>query len=112
MVPRQEEHARPPPAPRLWSRLSTLSKRSFRSFTSDFEADDERSDTDSEYDRMSPGSDSSDGFFHGHGRYQGEDTRPTSQKELNGWYAYAFAAETYVICGESPSVPLVLIMLY
>ncbi|KAF6842629.1 autophagy protein atg22 [Colletotrichum musicola] len=108
MVPRQEEHARPPPAPRLWSRLSTLSKRSFRSFTSDFEADDERSDTDSEYDRMSPGSSSSDGFFHGHGRYQGEDTRPTSQKELNGWYAYAFAAETYVICGAGSFIPILL----
>ncbi|OLN81244.1 Autophagy-related protein 22 [Colletotrichum chlorophyti] len=99
MVPRHEEHARPPPAPRLWSRLSTLSKRSFRSFTSDFEADDERSSTDSDYDRMSPGS-SSDGFFNSHARYQGEDTRPTSQKELAGWYAYAFAAETYVICGS------------
>lgn len=24
----------------------------------------------------------------------------TSTKELRGWYAYAFAAETYVICGE------------
>lgn len=33
-------------------------------------------------------------------RYPGEDTRPTSQKELAGWYAYAFAAEVYVICGE------------
>ncbi|KAK1636507.1 autophagy protein Atg22 [Colletotrichum phormii] len=99
MVPRQEQHARPPPAPRLWSRLSTLSKRSFRSFTSDFEADDERSDTDSDYfDRMSGSS--SDGFLHGPGRYKGEDTRPTSQKELSGWYAYAFAAETYVICGS------------
>ncbi|KAL0938739.1 autophagy protein atg22 [Colletotrichum truncatum] len=107
MVPRQEEHARPPPAPRLWSRLSTLSKRSFRSFTSDFEADDERSDTDSEYDRMSPGS-SSDGFFHGQGRYHGEDTRPTSQKELSGWYAYAFAAETYVICGAGSFIPILL----
>lgn len=24
----------------------------------------------------------------------------TSTKELRGWYMYAFAAETYVICGE------------
>ena len=32
-------------------------------------------------------------------RYPGDDTRPTSQKELAGWYAYAFAAEVYVICG-------------
>lgn len=34
-------------------------------------------------------------------RYPGEDTRPTSSKELAGWYAYAFAAEVYVICGAS-----------
>lgn len=33
-------------------------------------------------------------------RYPGEDTRLTSRKELAGWYMYAFAAETYVICGE------------
>ncbi|KAJ4408240.1 Autophagy protein 22 [Gnomoniopsis sp. IMI 355080] len=33
-------------------------------------------------------------------RYPGEDTRPTSVKELRGWYMYAFAAETYVICGS------------
>ena len=33
-------------------------------------------------------------------RYPGDDTRPTSPKELAGWYAYAFAAEVYVICGQ------------
>ncbi len=32
-------------------------------------------------------------------RYPGDDTRPTSSKELAGWYMYAFAAETFVICG-------------
>ncbi|KAK2005098.1 autophagy protein Atg22 [Colletotrichum falcatum] len=106
MVPRQEEHARPPPAPRLWSRLSTLSKRSFRSFTSDFEADDERSDTESDYERMSGSS--SDGFPHGPGRYYGEDSRPTSKKELSGWYVYAFAAETYVICAIGSFIPILL----
>lgn len=31
--------------------------------------------------------------------YLGQDSRPTSRKELLGWYAYAFAAETYIICG-------------
>jgi MFS transporter, UMF1 family len=35
-----------------------------------------------------------------HRRYPGEDTRPTSTKELAGWYMYGFAAETYVICGK------------
>ncbi|KAF9879770.1 autophagy protein atg22 [Colletotrichum karsti] len=63
--------------------------------------------TDSDFDRMSPGS-SSDGFLHGHSRYQGEDTRPTSQKELSGWYAYAFAAETYVICAIGSFIPILL----
>ncbi|TDZ12928.1 Autophagy-related protein 22 [Colletotrichum spinosum] len=58
---------------------------------------------------MSPGS-SSDGFLHGRGpaRYPGEDTRATSQKELSGWYAYAFAAETYVICAIGSFIPILL----
>jgi UMF1 family MFS transporter len=34
-------------------------------------------------------------------RYPGDDTRPTSPRELAGWYAYSFAAEVYVICGQS-----------
>jgi UMF1 family MFS transporter len=33
-------------------------------------------------------------------RYPGEDIRPTSRKELAGWYVYALAAEVYVICGK------------
>ena len=96
--------SRPPHAPRLWSRLSTYSKRSFRSFTSSHEADDELSSSYSySSGRMSP---ASIGSLRGASpsppaRYHGEDTRPTSQKELAGWYMYAFAAETYVICGMS-----------
>ena len=39
------------------------------------------------------------GFRDGPSRYDGEDTRLTSQKELSGWYAYGFAAEVFVICG-------------
>lgn len=89
-------------------------KDSFRSHSS--EADDERSSTAS--DRMSPprrNSTSSDRARarspNSHqlrvdtgngspppGRYPGEDTRSTSPKELAGWYAYAFAAEVYVVC--------------
>jgi UMF1 family MFS transporter len=63
-----------------------------------FQADDERSDTDDDME-------SADSTLDGNGgpisepRYPGEDTRPTSSKELAGWYAYAFAAEVYVICG-------------
>ncbi|KAM7219269.1 putative autophagy-related protein 22 [Rhypophila decipiens] len=106
--------ARPPPAPRLFSRLSHISKHSFISHSSSFEADDERSSTvsfdygyqatnfdggmDSNDDDSSSERSSSRGA--GAKRYPGEDTRPTSPKELAGWYAYAFAAEVYVICGS------------
>lgn len=82
---------------RLWSGLSVISKRSFRSFaTSAFEADDERSSGDDSMD--------SSGFNDERRQlpaplYTGQDSRPTSRKELLGWYAYAFAAETYIICG-------------
>ena len=32
-------------------------------------------------------------------QYDGEDTRPTSSKELFGWYSYGWASEVFVICG-------------
>ena len=95
------------PAPGRY--LSTASKQSFRSHSSSvFEADDERSpsphrsftsvstmdgngrDSGSRRDGARDADD---------GRYDGEDTRLTSDKELAGWYMYAFASETYVICG-------------
>lgn len=37
--------------------------------------------------------------------YAGEDNRPTSDKEILGWYMYAFASETYVICGMFFPIP-------
>ncbi|KAI0102352.1 autophagy-related protein 22 [Hypoxylon sp. NC0597] len=98
MVPRNEDHiSRPPPNPRLLSVQSIASKHSFRSHSSSFEADDERS-TSSESGRMTPTP--SIESVPPSGRYHGEDTRPTSSKELAGWYMYAFAAETYVICAS------------
>lgn len=81
--------------------LSNLSKYSFHSFaTSSFEADDERSDTDRSMSppHSDPDTDGDDRVPTAT-RYVGHDARPTSQKELMGWYMYAFAAETYVICG-------------
>lgn len=32
-------------------------------------------------------------------QFPGQDVRPTSQKELAGWYSYAWASEVYVVCG-------------
>ena len=98
MAPRTEPH-RPPPAPRLFSRLSQVSKRSFRSHSSSFEADDERSDSTGRMSRTSSSLNGNRAPRDGSPKYAGEDTRPTSSKELSGWYAYAFAAEVYVICG-------------
>ncbi|KAM0814259.1 putative Autophagy-related protein [Seiridium cardinale] len=111
MVPRNDDQLRRPPPSRLLSVQSFVSKRSFRSHSSAF-ADDEFSSstttTDSGTGRMS-GSDSNDedGRYYG-SRYPGEDTRPTSRKELAGWYMYAFAAETYVICAISSFIPILL----
>ncbi|KAI1361250.1 hypothetical protein F5Y08DRAFT_25074 [Xylaria arbuscula] len=106
MAPRQEPEPRPlqrpPPNPRLLSVQSIASKYSIRSHSSSFEADDEHSTTTAESIGMSrrPSSDASD-MPPSNPRYTGEDTRPTSSKELSGWYMYSFAAETYVICGKS-----------
>ena len=102
MVPRNEDQARrPPPNPRFVSVQSITSKYSFRSHSSAFEADDERSTT-TDSGSMSPRDSLEDGATPRRDRYPGEDTRPTSSKELAGWYMYAFAAETYMICGTSP----------
>jgi MFS transporter, UMF1 family len=103
MVPRiQDPPARPPPNARLLSvqSIDIASKaNSLRSHSSSFEADDERSDTtDDDIDPMSPRGSLEIGSPPD--RYYGEDTRPTSKKELAGWYMYGFAAETYVICGK------------
>ncbi|KAI1461715.1 autophagy-related protein 22 [Annulohypoxylon moriforme] len=107
MVPRNEEQLRrPAPNTRLLSVQSIVSKHSFRSYSSSFEADDERS-TSTESGRMTPApSIVEDGIPPS--RYHGEDTRPTSTKELAGWYMYAFAAETYVICAISSFIPILL----
>ncbi|KAK1755074.1 vacuole effluxer Atg22 like-domain-containing protein [Echria macrotheca] len=125
--------ARPTPI----SRLSHASRHSFRSASSSFEADDERSSTVSaDFEgRMSPAqrsrssSSSSRRSRASHrsidhdsvrlrvspngppsppARYPGEDTRPTSSKELAGWYAYAFAAEVYVVCAIGSFIPILL----
>jgi hypothetical protein len=32
-------------------------------------------------------------------RYEGEDTSPTTKRELRGFYAYGVAAEVFAVCG-------------
>ncbi|KAI1402370.1 autophagy-related protein 22 [Hypoxylon fuscum] len=106
MVPRNEDQLRRPAAnTRLLSVQSIVSKHSFRSHSSSFEADDERS-TSTESGRMTPTPSIENGPPPG--RFPGEDTRSTSNKELAGWYMYAFAAETYVICAISSFIPILL----
>lgn len=102
MVPRNDDLRRPP-LPKYLSVQSTVSKYSFRSHTSSFNADDEFSSTDpsdSESGSMTPRASIEEDGRSRSGAYPGEDTRPTSTKELHGFYVYGFAAEVYVICGE------------
>ncbi|CAI6098190.1 unnamed protein product [Clonostachys chloroleuca] len=107
-----------PPRPQLQGRrhqsgFSHLSKDSHRSFaTSAFEADDELSYT-SDAEMSSRHSDGEDEGGDVPRRlqvpaYSGHDARPTSQKELAGWYMYAFASETYMVCGIGSFIPILL----
>lgn len=41
-------------------------------------------------------------------RYQGEDTSPTTQRELNGWYVYPVAAEVFAVVAVGAFLPVVL----
>lgn len=36
-------------------------------------------------------------LHHARVRYEGEDTSPTTQRELNGWLAYPIAAEVFAV---------------
>ena len=40
--------------------------------------------------------------------HQDEDTRPTSKKELAGWYSYGWAAEVFAICAMGSFLPMTL----
>ncbi|KAJ6014352.1 hypothetical protein N7540_008943 [Penicillium herquei] len=41
-------------------------------------------------------------------RYAGEDTTPTTHREILGWYAYGIAAEVFAVCGVGSFLPLTL----
>ncbi|KAL6235403.1 autophagy-related protein 22-1 [Aspergillus navahoensis] len=43
-----------------------------------------------------------------HPRYPGDDTRPTSKKELLGWYSYGWAAEVFTVCAMGSFLPITL----
>lgn len=38
-------------------------------------------------------------------RFLGDDPRPTSKKELAGWYCYGWAAEVFTVCAMGTSPP-------
>ncbi|KAF3936930.1 hypothetical protein ABW19_dt0207305 [Dactylella cylindrospora] len=40
--------------------------------------------------------------------YPDEDTRPTSKKEIYGWYSYAWASEVFAICAMGSFIPVLL----
>ncbi|KAJ6172777.1 Major facilitator superfamily domain general substrate transporter [Penicillium chermesinum] len=41
-------------------------------------------------------------------RYAGEDTTPTTKREILGWYSYGIAAEVFAVCGVGSFLPLTL----
>lgn len=41
-------------------------------------------------------------------RYVGDDTTPTTHRELLGWYSYGVAAEVFAVCGVGSFLPLTL----
>jgi MFS transporter, UMF1 family len=90
---RSDSQARPRPPQPQRDLSANSAKHSYRSHSSSFEADDERSSSEHE----SMGEDH--GFRDSPSQYAGEDTRLTRRKELSGWYMYGFAAEVFVICG-------------
>ncbi|KIX06121.1 uncharacterized protein Z518_04095 [Rhinocladiella mackenziei CBS 650.93] len=105
-VPRDGEDPEPessttrPPLPRQ----SSHSKASLISPTPSVEADDER---DSSWGYSDSGMDDLTDPV-AETRYADEDTRPTSQKELWGWYSYGWAAEVFAICAMGSFLPITL----
>jgi hypothetical protein len=105
MTPRAPEPADLAPfRPELLREESSDSKLSAPLSSQSNEADDEQSLSDPSYDM-----ESSNDAPH----YEGEDTRVTSDKELAGFYMYAWAAEVftkllhlsfpYILCSTRPS---------
>lgn len=104
MPPFQQHHLHPRSHASAQSPIKKDRARSPLSYQS--EADDERSPSPS---RSSMGPISLDGSTElPPPNYPGEDTRPTSRKELLGFYVYGWAAEVFVICGLGAFIPIAL----
>jgi UMF1 family MFS transporter len=69
---------------------SSQSKLSVPSISQSNEADDEQSLSDNQTFDMESNHDAPP-------RYEGEDTRLTSEKELRGFYMYGWAAEVFIL---------------
>ncbi|CAN9108739.1 unnamed protein product [Alternaria alternata] len=41
-------------------------------------------------------------------RYEGEDTSPTTDRELKAWYAYPIAAEVFAVVAVGAFLPVIL----
>ncbi|KAI2786124.1 Autophagy-related protein [Penicillium oxalicum] len=59
-------------------------------------------------DALSPASPSDEEASTRPPRYDGEDTTPTSPREIAGWYCYGIAAEVFAVCGVGSFLPLTL----
>ncbi|KAJ5937591.1 hypothetical protein N7454_003933 [Penicillium verhagenii] len=55
-----------------------------------------------------PAPDPADGVQQRPPRYAGEDTTPTTRREILGWYSYGIAAEVFAVCGVGSFLPLTL----
>ncbi|KAK5097314.1 Autophagy protein 22 [Exophiala xenobiotica] len=104
MVPRNDPfqfHYARPALPRTNSKNS---HRSLISPTPSVEGDDEHDSDDETDESLTNYTDTEMGPQ----VYEDEDTRPTSQKELAGWYAYGWAAEVFAICAMGSFLPITL----
>ncbi|KAK7546587.1 autophagy-related protein 22-2 [Phyllosticta citricarpa] len=90
--------SRPPLPPRQSSTFSKLS------FHSSYSADDEQSVI---YESFTMDPDFEPGLPAAP-LYPGEDTTPTSRRELFGFYIYGWAAEVFVVCGVGSFIPITL----
>lgn len=116
MVPRLSDGQQPPRHAAV-NALASASKadrpRSLSPFSGySNEADDERSSGFSSVPSRDMGPAAPDELLEDDApallAYPGEDTRPTSKRELRGFYAYSWAAEVFVVCGLGAFIPITL----